>query len=158
MRKYRRRHGDVTYLSAIYNQIDNVEIDSYDEFELSEESDRWNEDDDRTMWNSDENDEEEEDSESEWENKTEWIENPWRVPVIKDTELMGGSPISPFGYGGINYAGMSMPSDNNGEIDSFSQEAIAQLIVELEKHGMDRLVMFAGYGGENDERIEIGGY
>ncbi len=34
-----------------------------------------------------------------------------------------------------------------GEIDSFSNEAIAQLIIELEKHGMDRLVIFAGYGG-----------
>ena len=42
----------------------------------------------------------------------------------------------------------AMASDNNGQIDSFSQEAIAQLIIELEKHGMDRLVMFAGYGGE----------
>ncbi len=38
-------------------------------------------------------------------------------------------------------------SDDEGRADSFSQEAIAQLIVELEKHGMDRLVMFAGYGG-----------
>lgn len=36
---------------------------------------------------------------------------------------------------------------SDGQTDSFSQEAIAQLIVELEKHGMDRLVMFAGYGG-----------
>ena len=35
----------------------------------------------------------------------------------------------------------------DGESDSFSQEAIAQLIVELEEHGMDRLVIFAGYGG-----------
>lgn len=34
-----------------------------------------------------------------------------------------------------------------GENDSFSNEAIAQLIIELEKHGMDRLVIFAGYGG-----------
>lgn len=35
------------------------------------------------------------------------------------------------------------------DMDSFSQEAIAQLIIELEKHGMDKLVMFAGYGGKN---------
>ena len=35
------------------------------------------------------------------------------------------------------------------EMDSFSQEAIAQLIIELEKHGTDRLVLFAGYGGKN---------
>ncbi len=34
-----------------------------------------------------------------------------------------------------------------GEVDSFSQEAIAQLVIELEKHGTDKLVMFAGYGG-----------
>ena len=33
------------------------------------------------------------------------------------------------------------------ELDSFSQEALAQLIIELEKHGMDKLVIFAGYGG-----------
>ncbi len=37
----------------------------------------------------------------------------------------------------------------DGESDSFSQEAISQLIIEIEKHGMDRLVMFAGYGGAN---------
>ena len=37
----------------------------------------------------------------------------------------------------------------DGQSDSFSQEAIAQLIVELENHGMDRLVIFAGYGGPN---------
>lgn len=35
------------------------------------------------------------------------------------------------------------------EMDSFSQEAIAQLIIEIEKHGMNKLVMFAGYGGKN---------
>lgn len=34
-----------------------------------------------------------------------------------------------------------------GENDSFSQEAIAQLIIEIEKHGLDKLVIFAGYGG-----------
>ncbi len=33
------------------------------------------------------------------------------------------------------------------DMDSFSEEAIAQLIIELENHGLDKLVMFAGYGG-----------
>ena len=104
--------GAVTYLAAIYNRIDKVEPDDYDDgFELSEDADRWNEEQDTTMWNSYENNDEAEDSESEWESKTEWIENPWRVPVIKDLELMRDSPISPFGFGGVNYAGMSMPSD-----------------------------------------------
>lgn len=42
----------------------------------------------------------------------------------------------------------AIASGQEGESDSFSQEAIAQLIVELEKHGTDRLVMFAGYGGK----------
>ena len=37
----------------------------------------------------------------------------------------------------------------DGDTDSFSQEAISQLIIELENHGMDRLVIFAGYGGPN---------
>lgn len=41
----------------------------------------------------------------------------------------------------------SITSDK--EMDSFSNEAIAQLIIELEKHGMDKLVIFAGYGGMN---------
>ena len=41
----------------------------------------------------------------------------------------------------------SLTSDK--EMDSFSQEAIAQLIIELEKHGTDKLVMFAGYGGKH---------
>lgn len=33
------------------------------------------------------------------------------------------------------------------EPDSFSQEALAQLVIELENHAMDKLVIFAGYGG-----------
>ncbi|MBR1471695.1 MAG: AAA family ATPase [Lachnospiraceae bacterium] len=37
----------------------------------------------------------------------------------------------------------------NGDSDSFSQEAVAQLCIELEAHAMDRLVIFAGYGGES---------
>ena len=36
-----------------------------------------------------------------------------------------------------------------GESDSFSKEAIAQLIIEIEKHSTDKLVIFAGYGGKN---------
>lgn len=43
----------------------------------------------------------------------------------------------------------AVSAEQNGTLDSFSQEAIAQLIVELEKHGMDRLVLFAGYGGDS---------
>lgn len=43
----------------------------------------------------------------------------------------------------------AVAAGTDGDSDSFSQEAIAQLIVELENHGMDRLVMFAGYGGAN---------
>lgn len=43
----------------------------------------------------------------------------------------------------------SLCSASNGEMDTYSQEAIAQLIIELEAHGMDRLVLFAGYGGKN---------
>lgn len=34
-------------------------------------------------------------------------------------------------------------------MDTFSKEAIAQLILEVEKHGHDKLIMFAGYGGVN---------
>lgn len=41
--------------------------------------------------------------------------------------------------------------------DSFSQEAISQLILELENHATDKLIMFAGYGGkhmsEKDNRM-----
>lgn len=39
--------------------------------------------------------------------------------------------------------------DSRGETDSFGNEAIAQLIIELEEHSMDKLVIFAGYGGKN---------
>lgn len=38
---------------------------------------------------------------------------------------------------------------DNGSCDSFSKEAIAQLIIELENHSTDKLVIFAGYGGKN---------
>lgn len=37
---------------------------------------------------------------------------------------------------------------DRGESDSFSKEAIAQLIIELEEHSKDKLVIFAGYGGK----------
>lgn len=39
----------------------------------------------------------------------------------------------------------SLTSDK--ELDSFSQEALAQLVIEIEKHGLDKLIIFAGYGG-----------
>lgn len=39
--------------------------------------------------------------------------------------------------------------DDSGNTDSFSREAIAQLIIELEAHSMDKLVIFAGYGGRD---------
>lgn len=43
--------------------------------------------------------------------------------------------------------------ESDGATDSFGNEAIAQLIIELEKHSTDKLVIFAGYGGEDiDER------
>ena len=41
----------------------------------------------------------------------------------------------------------SLAAGDRGEVDSFSQEAIAQLILEIEEHAMDKLIMFAGYGG-----------
>ena len=43
----------------------------------------------------------------------------------------------------------SLTSIMNGEMDSYSQEALAQLAVELEQHATDKLVIFAGYGGRN---------
>jgi len=42
----------------------------------------------------------------------------------------------------------SLTEGENG--DSFGTEALAQLCVELEKHGNDRLVVFAGYGGSSN--------
>lgn len=43
--------------------------------------------------------------------------------------------------------------DSNGEVDTFGNEAIAQMIIELEKHSTDKLVIFAGYGGQDvDEK------
>lgn len=40
----------------------------------------------------------------------------------------------------------SLMTEGKGS-DSFSQEAMAQLIIEIEEHAMDKLVFFAGYGG-----------
>lgn len=39
--------------------------------------------------------------------------------------------------------------ETDGKTDSFGNEAIAQLIIELERHSTDKLVIFAGYGGED---------
>lgn len=46
---------------------------------------------------------------------------------------------------------------DRGESDSFSKEAIAQLIIELENHSSDKLVIFAGYGGKkvNDKNNKM---
>ena len=41
-----------------------------------------------------------------------------------------------------------------GKSDSFSKEAIAQLIIELESHSMDKLVIFAGYGGRHVSEVD----
>lgn len=43
---------------------------------------------------------------------------------------------------------------DGGDADCFTQEALAQLCVELEKHASDRLVIFAGYGGNGDPRSD----
>lgn len=37
---------------------------------------------------------------------------------------------------------------DRGEDDSFAKEALAQLMIELENHSCDKLVIFAGYGGK----------
>ena len=42
--------------------------------------------------------------------------------------------------------------EENGTMDSFGNEAIAQLIIELENHSTDKLIIFAGYGGDVDEK------
>lgn len=48
--------------------------------------------------------------------------------------------------------------ETDGKTDSFSNEAIAQLIIELERHSTDKLVIFAGYGGkkldQKDNRMQ----
>lgn len=44
----------------------------------------------------------------------------------------------------------SLTSDK--DMDSFSQEALAQLIIEIEKHGLDKLIIFAGYGGADVDK------
>ncbi len=46
----------------------------------------------------------------------------------------------------------SLVSQGAGESsDSFSQEAIAEIITQIEDHGTEKLVMFAGYGGTGVE-------
>lgn len=37
---------------------------------------------------------------------------------------------------------------DRGDHDSFAKEALAQLIIELENHSADKLIIFAGYGGK----------
>jgi SpoVK/Ycf46/Vps4 family AAA+-type ATPase len=37
---------------------------------------------------------------------------------------------------------------SGGETDSFGREALAQLLIEIEEHSTDKLIIFAGYGGK----------
>ena len=52
----------------------------------------------------------------------------------------------------------SLTSGTKGDVDSFGQEALAQLMIELEEHAMDKLVLFCGYGGtgvsEQDNKMK----
>jgi AAA+ superfamily predicted ATPase len=41
----------------------------------------------------------------------------------------------------------SLSAQSHGDMDTFSQEALAQLCVEIEKHSRDKIVILAGYGG-----------
>jgi len=43
----------------------------------------------------------------------------------------------------------SLAPKMNGEIDIYASEALAQLAVELEEHATDKVVIFAGYGGDS---------
>ena len=43
----------------------------------------------------------------------------------------------------------SLTASDMGGMDTYSQEALAQLAIELEEHGKDRLIFFAGYGGSD---------
>lgn len=43
----------------------------------------------------------------------------------------------------------SIAASDHGVPDTFSQEALAQLAIELEEHSKDKLIIFAGYGGED---------
>ena len=46
----------------------------------------------------------------------------------------------------------SLTAHGAGEAgDSFSQEAMAEIITQIEEHGIEKLVMFAGYGGTGVE-------
>lgn len=46
----------------------------------------------------------------------------------------------------------SLTSSIDGQIDSYGQEALAQLAIELENHANDKLIIFAGYGGKKVSR------
>ncbi|HBY21567.1 MAG: hypothetical protein A2Y24_04655 [Clostridiales bacterium GWE2_32_10] len=41
----------------------------------------------------------------------------------------------------------ALAASDNGRLDTFSQEALAELCIQLEKHSKDKLIIFAGYGG-----------
>lgn len=41
----------------------------------------------------------------------------------------------------------SIAASSHGGMDTYGQEAIAQLIIEMEEHATDKLILFAGYGG-----------
>ena len=42
--------------------------------------------------------------------------------------------------------------NQTSKTDSFSQEALAQLCIEVEDHSHDKLIIFAGYGGDIDDK------
>lgn len=48
-------------------------------------------------------------------------------------------------YSLINY-------NESDKTDNFSQEALAQLCTEVEEHSNDKLIIFAGYGGDIDDK------
>lgn len=43
----------------------------------------------------------------------------------------------------------SLTAGGHGGMDSYAEEALAQLAVEIEEHATDKLIIFAGYGGSD---------
>lgn len=96
----------VSYLSAIYNHRDQLECDDADDLEIAEEA--VYDLDDFFKEGSEPDDTESDD----WENASDWEENPWRIPVIDSTELkQNDNFFSPMGFGGNSYAGIANPSE-----------------------------------------------
>ena len=95
----------VSYLASIYNGMERIDPDEFDENEENFSAEKELEFEDFNRNDSCYPDEEDEEDPDDWENSDEWEETPWKMPLIEMSALNcdAADSINPFFNNGMGY-------------------------------------------------------